>query len=136
MIQGFKEFITRGNVIDLAVAVIIGAAFTAIVTAIVQNLIDPLIGALLPSGDLSGWVIPIPGIFATANFGIGAIISAIINFLAVAAVVYFLLVLPMNRLAERRAAKLGVAEDAEPAPTSEELLAEIRDLLASRRNEI
>ncbi|GAB3276472.1 large conductance mechanosensitive channel protein MscL [Microbacterium sp. MEC084] len=133
MIQGFKDFITRGNVIDLAVAVIIGAAFTAIVTAVVDNLVNPLIGALVPSGNLAEWVIPIPGIFATANFGIGAIISAIINFLAVAAVVYFLLIVPMNKMAERRAARLGVQEEPEPAaPTQEELLAEIRDLLAAR----
>ncbi|GAA1739832.1 large conductance mechanosensitive channel protein MscL [Microbacterium paludicola] len=133
MIQGFKEFISRGNVIDLAVAVIIGAAFSAIVTAVVEHIVNPLIGALVPSGDLAGWVIPIQGIFATANFGIGAVISAIINFLAVAAVVYFALVLPMNKMAERRAAKLGVVEDEPAAPTQEELLAEIRDLLAAQR---
>lgn len=133
MLQGFKEFITRGNVIDLAVAVIIGAAFTAIVTAVVDHIINPLIGALVPSGDLSAWTITIPGVFADAQFGIGAIISAIINFLAVAAVVYFLLIVPMNKMAERRAARLGVQEEPEPAaPTQEELLAEIRDLLASR----
>lgn len=133
MIQGFKEFISRGNVIDLAVAVIIGAAFSAIVTAVVEHIVNPLIGALVPSGDLAGWVIPIQGIFATANFGIGAVISAIINFLAVAAVVYFALVVPMNKMAERRAAKLGVVEDEPAAPTQEELLAEIRDLLAAQR---
>ncbi len=133
MLQGFKDFITRGNVIDLAVAVIIGAAFTAIVTAVVENLVNPLIGALVPSGDLSDWVIEIPGVFAPASFGIGPIISAVINFLAVAAVVYFLLIVPMNTLAERRAAKLRVQEPVEPAaPTQEQLLAEIRDLLAAQ----
>lgn len=133
MLQGFKEFISRGNVIDLAVAVIIGAAFSAIVTAVVENVINPLIGVFVPSGDLSSWVIEIPGLFGTAALGIGGIISAIINFLAVAAVVYFALVVPMNKLAERRAAKLGVVEDAPAAPTQEELLAEIRDLLAAQR---
>ncbi|GAA4782347.1 large conductance mechanosensitive channel protein MscL [Microbacterium gilvum] len=132
MIQGFKDFISRGNVIDLAVAVVIGAAFGAIVTAAVDNLVNPLIGAFVPSGDLATWTIEIPGLFATAQLGIGAIISAIINFLAVAAVVYFALVLPMNKLNERRQAKLGVAEEAPAAPTQEELLAEIRDLLASQ----
>jgi large conductance mechanosensitive channel len=131
MLQGFKDFITRGNVIDLAVAVIIGAAFTAIVTSIVENVINPLIGVFVPSGDLGKWVIDIPGLFGTAHLGIGGILSAVINFLAVAAVVYFLLVMPMNRLAERRAARLGIAEE-EPAPTQEELLAEIRDLLAAQ----
>ncbi|WP_174150336.1 large conductance mechanosensitive channel protein MscL [Microbacterium halophytorum] len=132
MIQGFKEFIMRGSVIELAVAVIIGAAFTAIVTAIVDSVINPLIGAFVPSGDLAGWVIEIPGIFATAELGIGAIISAIINFLAVALVVYLALVVPMNKLAERRAAKNPV-EDEPAGATSEELLTEIRDLLAKQQ---
>ncbi len=132
MFQGFKEFIAKGNVIDLAVAVVIGAAFGAIVTAIVDAVINPLIGAFLPSGDLASWVIPIPGIFATAEFGIGAIISAIINFVAIALVVYFALVLPMNRLKARQAARAGVVEEA-PAPTQEQLLTEIRDLLAQQQ---
>lgn len=133
MLQGFKDFISRGNVIDLAVAVIIGAAFSAIVTAVVENVVNPLIGALVPTGDLAKWTLDFPGLWgATAHFGIGAIISAIINFVAVAAVVYFALVVPMNKMAERRAAKLGVVEDEPAAPTQEELLAEIRDLLAAR----
>jgi len=131
MLQGFKEFIMRGNVVELAVAVIIGAAFTAIVNAIVESLINPLIGALVPAGDLAAWTITIPGIFADANFGIGAIISAIINFIAVAAVVYFALVIPMNKMAERRAAKNPVEVEV-VAPTQEELLVEIRDLLARK----
>jgi len=129
MIRGFKEFIMQGNVIDLAVAVVIGAAFTAVVTAIVEAFINPLIGALVPSGDLASWVIEVPGIFATAKFGIGAIISAIINFVAVALVVYLCLVLPMNRIRERQAAKTAVVEEAPAAPTEQELLIQIRDLL-------
>ncbi|MEL5992476.1 large conductance mechanosensitive channel protein MscL [Microbacterium phosphatis] len=136
MLQGFKAFITRGNVIDLAVAVIIGAAFGAIVTAVVENVVNPLIGAFVPTGDLSSWVITFPGLFAEVHFGIGAILSAVINFLAVAAVVYFALIVPMNRLAELRAARLGVVEAETPAaPTQEELLAEIRDLLAAQRRD-
>ena len=130
MFQGFKEFIMRGNVIDLAVAVVIGAAFGAIVTAVVDAIINPLIGALVPSGSLSGWVIEFPGIFDTAQLGIGAVIQAIINFLAIAAVVYFTLVLPMNKLAERRARGQVPAD---VPPTQEELLAEIRDLLAAQK---
>ena len=132
MIKGFKEFITRGNVIDLAVAVVIGAAFSAIIAAVVANFINPLIGALVPSGDLSTWVIEVPGIFAPASFGIGAIISAIIQFLAVALVVYLVLVVPMNKFKERQAAKAGVAEpesEEEKLPTEQELLVQIRDLL-------
>lgn len=133
MLNGFKEFIARGNVIDLAVAVVIGAAFGAVVTAIVEALINPLIGALVPSGDLAEWTIAVPGVFATAHFGIGAIISALINFFAIALVVYFALVMPMNRLKARREAKQAPVVVEVAAPTQEELLTEIRDLLARQR---
>ena len=131
MFQGFKEFILRGNVVDLAVAVIIGAAFGAIVTALVDYIINPLIGAFVPTGDLASWSITIPGIVSDAQLGIGGIISAIINFLAIALVVYLAIVLPMNKIAERRAA--GAPAEEIP-PTSEELLAEIRDLLAEKNS--
>ncbi|MGI6877795.1 large conductance mechanosensitive channel protein MscL [Microbacterium sp. gxy059] len=132
MLQGFKDFIMRGNVVELAVAVVIGTAFTAIVDAFVASIINPLLGAFVPTGDLAAWAITIPGIFGPAHLGIGGIISALINFLAVAAVVYFALVLPMNKLAERRAARLGLEEEA-PAPTQEELLTQIRDLLEAQQ---
>ncbi|GGD33419.1 large-conductance mechanosensitive channel [Microbacterium faecale] len=131
MFQGFKQFILRGNVVDLAVAVIIGAAFGAIVTALVDFIINPLIGAFVPTGDLASWSITIPGIVADAELGIGGIISAVINFLAIALVVYLAIVLPMNKIAERRAA--GAPAEEIP-PTSEELLAEIRDLLAEKNS--
>ncbi|HWL60783.1 MAG TPA: large conductance mechanosensitive channel protein MscL [Microbacteriaceae bacterium] len=133
MFKGFKEFIAQGNVIDLAVAVVIGAAFGAIVTAIVDAVINPLLGAFLPSGDLATWTLDVPGIFATASFGIGAIISALINFVAIALVVYFALVLPMNKLKERQARRAAVTPEPEAGPTQEQLLAEIRDLLAQQR---
>lgn len=131
MIKGFKEFILRGNVIDLAVAVVIGAAFTAIVNAFVEGLINPLIGVIFQVGDLSSWVLPVPTLTGgTSNFLIGAIVGAIINFLAVAAIVYFVFVLPMNHFKERQAAKAGVDETVEePLPTEQELLVQIRDLL-------
>lgn len=134
LIAGFKDFIAQGNVIDLAVAVVIGGAFGQIVNAIVTNVIDPLIGAFVPSGSLSQWVITFPGLFDEVNFGIGAIISAIINFLAIALVVYLVLVRPFTTLKARLDEKLGVNQDEdEPAaPTQEELLAEIRDLLAKK----
>ena len=131
MFQGFKQFILRGNVVELAVAVIIGAAFGAIVTALVDFIINPLIGAFVPTGDLAAWTITIPGIVADAQLGIGGIISAIINFLAIALVVYLAIVLPMNKIAERRAA--GAPAEEIP-PTTEELLAEIRDLLAEKNS--
>lgn len=134
MLQGFKDFIMRGNVIELAVAVVIGGAFGAIVTALVDYLINPLIGAFVPSGNLESWVITFPGVFDDVNLGIGGIISAVINFLSIALVVYLVLVMPMNKLAERRAAKIQVEEEEEePAPTQEELLIQIRDLLAKQQ---
>jgi len=136
MLKGFRDFISRGNVIDLAVAVVIGTAFTAIVTAIVDGLINPLIGAIFDASSLStALVVPIPTVSGgTAPLAFGAIVAAIINFVAVAAVVYFALVLPMNKLKERAEArrKAGAPEE-EVAPTEAELLTQIRDLLAAKQ---
>jgi large conductance mechanosensitive channel len=131
VIKGFKEFILRGNVIDLAVAVVIGAAFTAIVNALVAGFINPLIGVIFQVGDLSTWVWEVPTLSGgTSTFAIGMIIGALINFLAVALIVYFVFVMPMNHWKERQAAKAGTGEpDAEPLPTEQELLIQIRDLL-------
>ncbi|MFT4220794.1 MAG: large conductance mechanosensitive channel protein MscL [Microbacterium sp.] len=131
LIAGFKEFIAGGNVIDLAVAVVIGTAFTTIVTAAVENIINPLLGLFLPSGSLSGWVISVPAVFGTAaTFGIGALIQAIINFLAIALVVYFFIVRPFAAMKARADAKKAPAEEEPAGPTQEELLVQIRDLLA------
>jgi large conductance mechanosensitive channel len=133
MIKGFKEFILRGNVIDLAVAVVIGAAFTAIVNVIVSSLINPLIGVIFQAGSLDTalqWTVPtLSGNEATFSFG--AILGAVINFVAVAAVVYFVFVHPMNILKKRAEAKAGVekAPDEPQLPTEQELLIQIRDLL-------
>lgn len=127
VIKGFKEFILRGNVIDLAVAVVIGAAFTAVVDSIVNGLINPLIAMLFDAEELSA--------FKLGPFEVGSIIGALITFLAVATVVYFVFVYPMNRakahLAERRAGAAGASEapEVELLPSEQELLAEIRDLL-------
>jgi large conductance mechanosensitive channel len=132
VIKGFKEFILRGNVIDLAVAVVIGAAFTAIVNAIVEGLINPLIALVFQADSLNDVIIAVPNIRGgTTDFGIGLILAAIINFLAVAVVVYFVFVYPMNRVKDRAAAKAGVTPaDEEPKlPTEQELLVQIRDLL-------
>jgi large conductance mechanosensitive channel len=140
MIRGFKEFILRGNVIDLAVAVVIGAAFTAVVTAIVEHLFNPIIGAVFNAESLStAFPIAIPTMSGdTAVIGVGAIIAAILNFLIVAAVVYFAFVLPINTLKKRADALLAknkpteTENEAPLASTEVELLAEIRDLLAKR----
>jgi len=135
MIRGFKEFIAQGNVIDLAVAVVIGAAFGAVVTAIVDALINPLIGALLGGADLSqALVLEIPTVAGgTAALSFGAIIDALIKFLAIALVVYLVFVYPMNKWRERAAKRSVPADEPAPAPSEAELLTEIRDLLARRQ---
>ncbi|MFT2690979.1 large conductance mechanosensitive channel protein MscL [Clavibacter zhangzhiyongii] len=135
--KGFKEFILRGNVIDLAVAVVIGAAFTAIVTAIVTNLINPVIAAIVNSSSLETALrVDLPTASGEPSpIFFGAIIAAVINFLLVAAVVYFGLVLPVNHLKKVAFAKQKAEEEATPKdvpPTEAELLIEIRDLLAGR----
>lgn len=133
MLQGFKEFIMRGNVIDLAVAVVIGGAFTAIVTAFSNNLINPLIAALGGS-DVSGLGFHIIADNPATFLDFGAVITAAINFLLIAAVVYFVIVAPMNKLNELAARRRGIPQDEEePVPADVELLTEIRDLLSSRQ---
>jgi large conductance mechanosensitive channel len=123
MINEFKAFIMRGNVLDLAVAVVLGAAFTAIVTALVDNLITPLIGLIMGGVDFS----TIGFSIGDARFGIGNMINAVINFLIVAFVV-FMLVKAVNRLMPKK----EVAPEAPKGPTAEELLMEIRDTLRAR----
>lgn len=136
MLKGFREFILRGNVIDLAVAVVIGAAFTGVVNALVGSVINPAIGALFNAETLAE---ALPVVIPTVSGGeavlyVGAVIGAALNFLIVAAVVYFALVAPMNHLRRVAEKKRQAGEtDAEPAPPTElELLTEIRDLLAKR----
>lgn len=130
MLKGFKDFLMRGNVIDLAVAVVIGTAFTAIVTAFSTNLINPIV-ARLGGGNVDGLSVRLgPSDKMVMDFG--AVITAAINFAIVAAVVYFLLVLPMNKLKERR--ERG-QEPGPSEPSDVELLIEIRDLLAAQKRD-
>lgn len=136
MIKGFKEFILRGNVIDLAVAVVIGAAFTAVVNSIVNNIFNPLIGALFNAESLDdALVLSIPTMDGTtADVRFGAVVGAVITFLIVAAVVYFVFVLPMNLLKERAEARRQAgASKAEDPQTELTVLSEIRDLLAAQQ---
>ncbi|WP_282778929.1 MULTISPECIES: large conductance mechanosensitive channel protein MscL [unclassified Nocardia] len=128
MFKGFKEFLMRGNVIDLAVAVVMGTAFTAIVTSVTKGLIEPLLAILGTNGEL-GLGFQIVGDKPATFVAVGPIISAAINFVMVAAVLYFVLILPMNHLKKRFAAPTEVKAD----PTELELLAEIRDLLVAQR---
>lgn len=135
VLKGFKEFVLRGNVIDLAVAVVIGAAFTAVVNSIVENIFNPLIGALFNADSLGNafvLTIPLPGPDAEIRFG--AVIGAIITFLIVAAVVYFVFVMPMNLLKAHAEARRHAGEQKPEDPETElTVLAEIRDLLAAER---
>ncbi|MFG1784920.1 large conductance mechanosensitive channel protein MscL [Rhodococcus oryzae] len=123
MLKGFKDFLLKGNVLDLAVAVIVGAAFTAIVTAFTANIVEPLIAALGGSNELGfGFQITdSPETFVN----IGAVITAAINFIIIAAVVYFILIVPYNHAKER------YMKQEEKEATDIELLTEIRDLLGS-----
>jgi large conductance mechanosensitive channel len=124
--KGFRDFLMRGNVIDLAVAVVIGVAFNAIVTAFSKDFIGGLIGAIGGTRNFDDAGFPL----GDGRVVLGSTINALINFLIIAAVIYFLIVLPMNALAERR--KRG--EEPEPETPSEDilLLQEIRDLLRAQ----
>jgi large conductance mechanosensitive channel len=128
MLKGFRDFIARGNVVDLAVAVVIGAAFTAVITAVVKGIVDPLIAAVFGKPNLND-----VGTFTinNADFSIGLVLTALLNFLIVAAVIYFLVVAPMNTMN----ARLRRNDEPEPETQSDEamLLTEIRDLLRQQR---
>jgi large conductance mechanosensitive channel len=129
MLKGFKDFIMRGNVVDLAVAVVIGAAFGAVVTALVADIITPLIAAIGGKPDFGNLHFTVN----KSTFKYGEFINAIVSFLIIAAAIYFLVVMPLNKLAERRAAKVASGEpDAEPRAEDIVLLEQIRDLLAAQ----
>lgn len=137
VLKGFKDFLLRGNVVDLAVAVVIGTAFTAVVTAIVTGVITPLIGALFNASSLDkALVVALPTVSGQpARLLFGAVLGAILNFLIVAAVIYFAFVLPINRLQRLAFERQRIQDRATPAdtpPTETELLIQIRDLLARR----
>ena len=124
MIKGFRDFIMRGNVIDLAIAVVIGAAFGGIVTQLTKSFIEPLI-KLMGGGGVHGGAFIVNGV----AFDWGAFINAIINFLIVAAVLYFFVVTPMNTIMARRKKDEVVAPAPIVVPEDIALLKEIRDLL-------
>jgi large conductance mechanosensitive channel len=132
MLTGFKNFIMKGNVVDLAVAVVMGTAFGAVVTALVNKVLMPFIAGLVGSPNFDS--------FAKIDFNgnameFGVLFTAIVNFLLIAAAIYFVVVVPMNHMIERRNRRLGIdptveveaAEDPQIA-----LLTEIRDSLQSR----
>ena len=125
MIKGFKEFIMRGNVIDLAVGVVIGAAFNALVTQLTRSFLQPLIGVLL-GGGVDGGTFTIRG----QVFDVGAFINAVITFVLTAAALYFLVVAPFNHLRERR----SKGEEAEVPPTNEEKMVALLEQIAAQKN--
>ena len=126
MLKGFKDFLLRGNIVDLAVAVVVGTAFTALVTAFTKSFIEPLLGVVGGGGEL--------GMSFTIRdqvFTIGAFITAIITFAITAAVVYFFVVVPMKTVQERLAQ--GKEEAPVAVPEDIQLLREFRDALAAQR---
>ncbi|MFI6339164.1 large conductance mechanosensitive channel protein MscL [Streptomyces sp. NPDC050535] len=144
VLEGFKAFLMRGNVVDLAVAVVIGAAFTSIVNSVVKGVINPLVGAF-GTKDLDQYssCLQSPCKFdeatGTATSGIpimwGTVLSATLTFLITAAVVYFLMVLPMSKYLARQAARQKAKEDTKEVieVTELELLRDIRDALVAQR---
>ncbi len=141
MLQEFKDFIAKGNVMDMAVGIIIGAAFTAIVKSMVDDLLNPIIGAIFGGADFTNYFVILgEGQFdsleaareaGAAAFAYGAFITAVINFLIIAFVI-FMLVRYVNKVKEaaERKEEEAPAEEAPAGPTEIELLTEIRDSLA------
>ena len=130
MIQGFKDFISRGNAVDLAVGVIIGAAFGDIVNAVVEKFFSPLIGALFGQPSFDNVLEFKIGLFGDpAVVQPGAILTALFNFLIVAFALYFFIVMPLNKLNEKKDELLGIEEEEEEVPPEIALLTEIRDSL-------
>jgi large conductance mechanosensitive channel len=123
MLKGFKEFLSRGNIVDLSIAVVIGTAFTALVTKFTESIIQPLINRIGAGKDSDYGILRI-NIGGGETIDLNILLSAAINFILVAAVVYFLVVLPYNRLRKK-----GEVEQAQDTELS--LLTEIRDLLES-----
>lgn len=129
MLNGFKEFISRGNAVDLAVGVVIGAAFGTVVTSIVDSLINPLIAAIFGKPDMSHiltWTLRVTE-DGPVILSLGTVLTALLNFLLVAAAIYFCVVVPLNRLAGLRKKEEASADEA--GPSEIDLLTQIRDSL-------
>jgi len=121
MLKGFKEFVMRGNVVELAVAVVIGGAFGRVVNSLVADVITPLIGFLGGHPDFSAVML--------GPIALGSFINALLDFLLIAAAVYYLVVIPMNKISKRRAREAEVKTSAEPSEEVKllrEILAELR----------
>ncbi|AHH21540.1 large conductance mechanosensitive channel protein MscL [Nocardia nova] len=123
MLKGFKDFLLRGNVIELAVAVVMGTAFTAVVTAIVDGLVNPILD-LFGGGNEHGWGFYLDSSKPSTFIALGPIVTAAINFILIAAILYFILVLPASRMMQKRKSAVELEQ------SEVELLTEIRDLLS------
>lgn len=131
MLQGFKEFITRGNVLDLAVAVVIGAAFSGVIDGLVKGFIMPLIGWLVGAPKFTDIAFTVPNWHGDSTvFPIGLFIQGLIMFLLIAGAIYFFVILPINKLKSLRKTSEEVVEEA--AAEEVVLLTEIRDLLRAQ----
>jgi large conductance mechanosensitive channel len=126
MVRQFRDFLLRGNVVDLAVAVVVGAAFGAVVSALVKDLVTPLIAALGGNPDFGNLAFTVNG----SRFAYGDFVNAVISFIVVSAAIFFLVVKPVGALMQRR--KRGEEPEAEAVPEDVVLLGEIRDLLRER----
>jgi large conductance mechanosensitive channel len=131
MLKGFKEFVMRGNVLELAIAVVIGTAFATVVKTVVDNLVSPLI-ASIGGANVNGLAFHIVQGNDKSLVDVGAIINAAVVFVLTAAVVYFVLVVPMQTIQSRRAGGKDTEPEPEPLTTEQELLVEIRDALRAR----
>lgn len=128
MLSGFKDFIMKGNVVDLAVAVVMGAAFGAVVTAFVGSILMPIVSLLVGQPNFDNFLV-----FGPVK--VGVFLTALINFLLIAAAIYFAVVMPMNHMIERRNRKLGIKDEegGEAVDPQVALLTEIRDSLQAQR---
>lgn len=127
MLKGFKEFVLRGNIIELGVAFVIAAAFTTLVKVLVSAIITPILALFTPGKPAFGFYLDADNPATFINLGV--LINAVIVFALTAALVYYLFVLPINTFKDRRAAKVAAGEEEPAPPTDTDLLTEIRDLL-------
>lgn len=134
MLKGFREFIMRGNVVDLAVAVVLGTAFGAVIDALVKDILTPLIAAIAGKHDFSSLTFTIH----SSTFRYGDLINSVISFLLIAVAIYFFVVAPMNKLAELRARRMvegqEAADEADAKAEEVVVLEQIRDLLSAQRS--
>ncbi len=129
MLKGFREFVMRGNVVDLAVGIVIGTAFGKVVSALVDGIVTPIVAAIFGKPDLNN-----VGRFTIHNsdFSIGVVLTALVNFVLIAIAIYFFVVVPVNSMRARFEKPLEQAPD---GPSEVELLTEIRDSLRSSRGQ-